>query len=533
MSSYAPRGYSSVTVTVTPTVATDSVTSPMARAQAAVKAGSFAEAAQWFEKVLKENSEDAQAKVGLGQSLCTLGRRDEGTTCLRQAGQYFLQSARQSGDISQLLDLTSQMQHWSDFAGALELGNETVQINPSEFRGYQLLTLTCSQLNKTAEALIAGRRALELDPENSMMHILQASLEADAGLNADAKLRLEDVLSYELSAREEFRAHKELARVLDKLGEYDQVFPHLHASAGFSSALPEVSKQSKALIPAMLKANRSGFDRALLGRWSETAFPQNRPPPTFLVGFMRSGTTLTQEVLDAHPGVLVADEADFIWAMHRELHQMDKSNANTAEKLRRLDLAGVMHLREYYWNRVRQRFGDSIGERMLVDKFTMNTIDLGLINFIFPDAKVIFVMRDPRDVCVSCFMQLMVPSPATVHLLSWQGTAEFYAMVMDWWMYIRQQMTLGFIEFRYEDAVTQFEPTFRKVFDFLGLTWDAGVADFHQRAAAKFIATPSRTQVAQPLYTSSVTRWRHFESEFAPVSQLLAPLISAFNYEPF
>lgn len=530
MTSFTPRGYASVTIHAN--VAAGPVASPLARAEAAVKARNHAEAAKWFEQALTESPADVQAKVGLGQSLCNLGRRDEGTACLRQAGQHFLQAARQRGDISQLLGLISQLQHWSDFVGALELGQQAVLINGADFRGYQLLALTYSQLNKTAEALIAGRRALELDPENSMMHILQGSLEADAGQHAAARLRLEDVLSYELSAREEFRAHKELARVLDKLGEYDQVFPHLHAAASFASSLPEVSRQDKTLIPAMLKANRAGFDRELLGRWSGAAFPQDRPSPVFLVGFMRSGTTLTQEVLDAHPGVFVADEADFIWAVHRELHLMDNSNASTAQKLRRLDLSGVLHLREFYWNRVRQRFGDSVGDRLLVDKFTMNTIDLGLINVIFPDAKVVFVMRDPRDVCVSCYMQLMVPSPTTVHLLTWQGTAEFYAMVMDWWLYIKQHMTLDFIEFRYEDAVTQFEPTFRRVFDFLGLVWDAGVADFHTRAAGKFIATPSRTQVSQPLYLSSVTRWRHFESEFAAISQLFTPFVGAFNYGP-
>ena len=212
---------------------------------------------------------------------------------------------------------------------------------------------------------------------------------------------------------------------------------------------------------------------------------------------------------------------------------MDPTDASTADKLDRLDLAGVLHLRAFYWNRVQQRFGDQIGQRMLVDKFTMNTIDLGLINVIFPDAKVIFVMRDPRDVCVSCFMQLMAPSPVTAHLLTWLDTAAMYAAVMDWWMYIKQQMTMACLEFRYEDAVLQFEPTFRTVFDFLGLQWDASVADFHKRAAGKFISTPSRAQVAQPLYTSSVTRWRHFESEFAPVADLLTPFISAFHYEPF
>ena len=130
-------------------------------------------------------------------------------------------------------------------------------------------------------------------------------------------------------------------------------------------------------------------------------------------------------------------------------------------------------------------------------------------------------------------MQLMVPSPATVHLLSWQGTAEFYVQIMDWWMYIKQQMTLDFIEFRYEDAVTQFEPTFRKIFDFLGQSWNPDVAEFHKHAAEKFISSPSRTQVTQPLYASSMARWMHYETEFAPVSKLLHPFISAFNYDPF
>ena len=444
-----------------------------------------------------------------------------------------MEKASKSRDINLVLEIIEQLQHWSDFSGALELGRQAVQINSTEARGFQLLALTFSQLNKTSEALNASRQALELAPENTMMQILQGSLEADAKLNNSAKQRLEKVLSYRLNAREEFRAHKELARVLDKLGEYDQVFSHLHAAAGLSGLLPEILAQDAAFIPKMLKTNKAGFDRQLLSRWSGTEFPQDQPPPTFLIGFMRSGTTLTQEVLGTHPEVFVADEADFIWAMHRELHQMNRSNAGTVEKLRQLDLSGVIHLREFYWNRVRQRFGDGIGQRMLLDKFTMNTIDLGLINFIFPDAKVVFVMRDPRDVCLSCFMQLMVPSPATVHLLSWQGTAEFYAQIMDWWIFIKQQMTLRFIEFRYEDAVTQFEPTFRKVFDFLGLSWDPAVADFHKHAAGKFISSPSRTQVSQPLYSSSVARWRHFESEFAPVSELLRPFISNFNYESF
>jgi len=390
-----------------------------------------------------------------------------------------------------------------------------------------------AQLNRKREALLAGEQALTLSPDKHMMQVFQGSLEADAGKNAVARERPEKVLAGQPNAREAFRAHKELARVLDKLGLYGQVFAHLHAAGNLSRSFPEYTRQDADLIPNMLKADQAAFDRPLLSRWAGTEFAIDQPAPNFVIGFMRSGTTLTQEVLDAHPDVFVADEVDFVSAMKRELHERDRSNASTAEKLSRLDLTGVLHLRGFYWKRVRERFWDAIGQRLFVDQFTMNTVDLGLINCIFPDAKTAFVMRDPRDVCLSRFMQLAVSTPTTVQLLSWEGTAKFYAAVMDWWMYIKQQMTLHFIEFRYEDVLSDFESTYRKVFDFLGVPWDPAVVDFHKGSARKFIASPSHTQVAQPLYGSSLAKWRYFEADLAPVEEVLAPYIRAFNDDMF
>lgn len=509
------------------------MTNSLQRGYAAIQARNLVEAVPWLEKALTENPADTQVMSWLGQTLCSMGRRVEGHAYLRQSGRCLLDKAREGGDVSRVLEVSQQMQQWGDFPGALELLSQSVQINVSEFRGFQLLAVTQAQLNKKSEALDSGRQALALAPDNIMMQVLMASLEADAGLNDDARRRLESSLGSKPNAREGFRAHKELARVLDKLKAYDQVFPHLQAAAHLSASLPEYSQQNLALLPNMLKTNTASFDRELMSRWSGSEFPQDLPAPIFLIGFFRSGTTLTQEVLGAHPDVLVADEADFVWAMQRELQQMDRSNTGIADKLRKLDFAGVLRLREAYWRQARGRFGDGIGQRRLLDKFTLNTIDLGLINCVFPDAKVVFVMRDPRDVCLSCFMQLMVPTPATAHLQSWQGTANFYAQVMDWWMHIKRYMTLDFIEFRYEDAVTQFEPTYRQVFDYLGLSWDPSVVNFHEYAAKKHIASPSRNQVAQPLYATSVARWRRFEAEFAPVADVLGPYIKAFDYEPF
>lgn len=502
------------------------------RGCAAVKARRPAEAVEWFEKALQEDPGDGLVMAWLGQCLCTIGRRDEGCARLRAGGQALLEEFGETKEMEHVFEVVGQLQQWSDFSGAVELGEAALRIAPENFRGWQQLAASYAQLNRKADAIAAGRRALEISPGNAMMQVFLGSLEADAGESESAKIRLEQVLRQNVNPREGFRAHKELARIYDKLGDYARVFPHLRAATKLAALVPEYGRQDVSLLPRLLKANSEGFDRELLGRWSGTSFTDGRPAPTFLIGFFRSGTTLTQEVLDAHPDVFVADEADFVWAMQRELHDMDKSQASVPDKLRKLDRAGIEHLRHFYWERVAGRFGDGMRSQHFVDKFTLNTVDVGLINCVFPDAKVIFVMRDPRDVCLSCIMQLMVPSPATVHLLGWEATVRFYAQIMQWWRHIKPLLTVGVMEFRYEDAVTQFEPTFRRIFEFLGLAWDPAVADFHQRAAKKYIATPSRSQVAQPLYASSMARWRAYETEFKGVAEHLAPFVTAFGYEP-
>ncbi|WP_026608965.1 tetratricopeptide repeat-containing sulfotransferase family protein [Methylocaldum szegediense] len=503
------------------------------RGQAAVQSRNLVEAAGWFEKAVAENPKDGQAKACLGQTLCWLGRREQGIAHLRQSGQLLLKKARKSRDISLLLGLAEQLQFWNDYRGSLELLKQAVQIDGSKVRGFQLLALAHSRLNENKPALSAARKAVRLAPHSGVLQILLATLETDDRQYEEAKRRLEKVLTGFPTPEEKFRAHKELARVLDKLETYEQVFGHLRAAGDVAGLLPEVKKQDAALVPTLIKTNTLGFTRELLERWSCAGLPRDESRKlVFIVGFMRSGTTLTQEVLDSHPDVFVADETDLIVTLRNELHRMAGTAGTTPELLENIDIPGVTHLRRFYWERARGRFGEKIDRRpVFVDKTTMNTIDLGLINCLFPDAKVVFVMRDPRDVCLSCFMQTMAPTPSTVHVLQWERTAAFYAEVMEWWMCIRSRMTMDFYELRYEDAVFRFEESFRKVFDFVGLDWDPSVAEFHKRAAGKYVNSPSHGQVAQPLYTSSVGRWKHYEAEFAPISKMLEPFVTAFGYE--
>lgn len=500
------------------------------RGQAAVARDDMHDAARWFGKAVEEDPADAASRAWLGQCLCGIGERARGTAELRQAGSRFAAGARTRTDVPLLLELAEELQHWSDFPGALPLIEAALRLDAENALACRLLSLGHAQLNHPAEALLAGRRALALAPADPALDVYLGSLEADAGAYEAAKERLTRLLAGRLDARQAFRAHKEMARVLDRTGVHGAVFAHLRAAGALAGEVPEIVEKGVDAMPAIIRANQASLGRDVMARWADADLPQVCESPVFLVGFMRSGTTLTQEVLGAHPDVLVSDESDLVTATLRELHRMDPARLGTADKLRRLGRDGVIALRAFYWETARRRFGD-IGARVFVDKFTMNSVDAGFINAIFPDARMIFVQRHPRDVCLSCFMQLMVPSLTTVQLLDWERTARFYAQVMEWWHHIRPLMTMPVLEFRYEDAVAAFEGTFRRVFVFLDLTWDPGVAAFHERAPGRFIASPSRGQVARPLYASSVGKWRLYEPEFASVAATLAPVERALGYE--
>ena len=102
---------------------------------------------------------------------------------------------------------------------------------------------------------------------------------------------------------------------------------------------------------------------------------------------------------------------------------------------------------------------------------------------------------------------------------------------MGYWLAIRGLIQPTYLELRYEDTVTEFESTYRKVFEFLGLPWHVGVEQFHVRAKGKYISTPSFAQVSQPVYKKSVARWKHYESEFSTVIKDLQAYIKEFGYE--
>jgi tetratricopeptide (TPR) repeat protein len=500
-------------------------------AQQAAMRGDYAEAEAWFRRVLTTKPNDAHALAGVGQSLCWRGKRREGGGYLVRAARQIEKHASKTRNPMQLTEISGQLQHWGEMEAAVRLAKLAVQLAPRSAQAQNNLALALGRVNRVDEALPAAQQACELLPDHPGCQNLLAILDARLGRLDEARERLQRVIADGLDPEQTARAWLELAVILDKQKSYDAAFAALTQAAAEHRALPQYQTANNAYLFDTIGVNKKGFNTELLNRWPAEALRlDGLPAPAFLLGFLRSGTTLTEQVLGAHPQVMVSDESGIVFELTEELARLSGIAQDVPAGLQKLGLDGVLHLRTFYWDRVREEYGEVAAGKVFVDKNAMNTIELGLISVVFPDAKILFALRDPRDICISCFMQAFSPAPVTVNLLSWEGISRQYAAVMDYWLSLRDLIAPAYLELRYEDTVQAFAATYRRVFAFLGLGWREDVAAFHEQAVGRYISTPSFAAVSQPIYSTAVARWTHYAKHFAPVQPLLDRFIQTFGY---
>jgi hypothetical protein len=174
---------------------------------------------------------------------------------------------------------------------------------------------------------------------------------------------------------------------------------------------------------------------------------------------------------------------------------------------------------------------ESIDGRLLIDKNPEMTMLLPLVARAFPEMKILFALRDPRDVVISCFTQQLPLNPVSVHYFSLESTAQKYAKTLHAWLKLRGILVNPWIEVRYEDLVADLERQARKVLEFLNLPWDERVLEYHRRAQQKHVHSPTYEAVTKPVYSSSVGRWRNYAKQLEPYQEILQPFVEAFGYD--
>jgi tetratricopeptide (TPR) repeat protein len=243
----------------------------------------------------------------------------------------------------------------------------------------------------------------------------------------------------------------------------------------------------------------------------------------FLLGFPRSGTTLLEQVLAMHPQVVTMEEKDAFAESVRAFMAGPEQHATLAK----LSADQLEPYREAYWRRVGE-FGFSPGTKVFIDKHPLHTVKLPLIAALFPRAKILLAIRDPRDVVLSCLRARFRMNPYMIELLRLQDAAAFYANMMRLAESYRDKLALTVREVRHEELVSDFDKTCHEVCAFLGLEWTGSMRDFASRARA--VATPSARDIAHGLSRAGVGRWRAYASHLAPVMPVLAPWVSRLGY---
>ncbi len=383
-------------------------------------------------------------------------------------------------------------------------------------------------LSKLDLSYKAARRALVIDAGDHVSAVFLSIVERRQGDLESARQRLQALPEALDGEAGRDAVEFELGTVLDRLGRYDEAWAHFERGNEIAVQRAPSGTADPRLFLNTLNAYAGAVSDAWPARW--TPLSEAEPPAVFMVGFPRSGTTLLDQILDAHPDARVIEEQPVLSSVGAGFAALGEGTL--AERLAALTEADADRLRAEYRVKLARWAGEEgMRPRLVIDKMPLNIIYLPLALRLYPKAKVILSLRHPCDCCLSCFMQSIKLNAAMASFTSMEGATGFYARVMALWHEIERVLSPNHITVRYEDLVADTEGTARRVTDFLGLDWTDAVLDHTAHAKARgMIRTPSFRQVSEPIYTRAVGRWARYRDQMTPFLDTLAPYAAHFGY---
>ena len=258
---------------------------------------------------------------------------------------------------------------------------------------------------------------------------------------------------------------------------------------------------------------------------AETPVAGEADAHVFLLGFPRSGTTLLEQALAGHPGVVALEEAPTL----AEAHDRFLTSAAGLERLVGLSADDAQAWRAQYWRTVTAQ-GIAAPGRLFLDKAPAGTLYLPLIARLFPRAKVLFALRDPRDVVLSCLRQAFQMNAMTYEFTRLETTAACYDACMGMAQAYRAVLPTPVMDVRHEALVADLAGELERIAGFIGLEVVPTMLDVAATARRRNVRTPSAGQVRAGLNTEGLGRWRAYAAELEPILPVLAPWVERFGY---
>ncbi len=313
--------------------------------------------------------------------------------------------------------------------------------------------------------------------------------------------------SKKIAATDQSKLHFALGNAYDNQKDYKRAFKNFNIANKLKQAVFDIKD-----IQKNIDAQISVFSSPFYSRLKKASIRSNRP--VFIVAMPRSGTSLVEQILASHPQISGAGELLDINNLALSMQQTYRLNYHYPQCLQQIDSPQLDAIAQTYLDCLSNIDNHS---RHVTDKMPGNYIHLGLIQLLFPDARIIHCKRNPLDTCLSCYFQDFSQSHPWIYNL--QNTGKVYLEYQRLMQHWKKVLDIPIFDVQYEDLVNNQENVSRQMIDFCGLDWDDACLQFHKNE--RFIWTASYDQVRQPMYKKSAGRWKNYENYITALKKLL------------
>jgi Tfp pilus assembly protein PilF len=451
-----------------------------------------------------------------------------------QIGEYHYRQVLQlSGrrDPVVLANLAWNLKSQGRMAQSRELYREATTAAPAlmqSWLGWARMEEADRNFARAAELLDQAER---LAPRNPSVMLARAALCSRTGSYSQALAILEVTATQHNGNGAGLGANEllEKGRLLDRVGSYDEAF------AAFAEGKRRCRETTglaymEAHAQALAGRLKGFFTDSRLATLPRAGLREKGAQPLFILGFPRSGTTLVEQMLSAHPRISAGDELPFVNELTGAMGRLLNSPLGYPDALAELWMGDRRHglddLRDHYLDQVGRLGIVEEGAAWFTDKMPLNETHLGLIALMFPRSPLIHVLRHPLDIVLSTFSNHLTHGFYCSYAL--ESAAHHLALTLDLVEHYRGQLMLRYLAVRYEDIIDDQEAATRRMLDFIGEEFDARCLAFDENR--RYARTASYAQVTEKLYDRSRYRYRHYRKQLEPAAAILEPVIARLGY---